>query len=790
MAKEGFIKNPILIKAMAKSKHLSFMILALAIVGIVLISGCIQESPKTQISQSPEKETPPQVQPEQPQQASSLQPPPECIGRTATSPDLPESCRIWFSMQKTQQPQQQVQQPIQANEISAEAISVKAIDSEYKIITARPAGWFKTGQDADIMLSGIDFNDAGGPLLFNHPGTVATDGTHLLLADRNNNRVLIWNKLPTGNTPPDLVLGQKDFTSNNPGTELDQMNWPVSVAADGGKVVVTDTSNNRILIWNTFPAQHGQPADIVINTGPGGQNVEKKRSVVWPWGVWTDGKKLAISSTSNGVVLLWNTFPAQNDQPADLYLTASGKMGTPRTITSDGDHLIVGDHNAKTGAQANAMTYGGSQGNFFWRKWPTQNDEPYSFFMSDPTDPMGAWMQGDFTSDGKLIMLGVTLHIWDSFPENADDKPDISVGSSGPDGPSKPDISVESSGPDGPSGPSDTGYKFFGGDGSGLAAVGDSLYISLSNGNKIVGFNSIPSSPSKKPDFAIGAPDIYTNTLDTNFIMSNPVPVTDGRSLFISSDFDDRLYVYKNLPDESGAHPDFVYQGAGGWDNELFGNKLAVAGQNRVMIWNTLPRNGGKPDIIFKNSIGKVRFQELKGVAMDDKYFYLADNPANKVYVWEGIPRSDSDPLFSLNIQGPWRLSSAGKYLAVTRIFNHQIELYSVDTLSANSKPTASVGGPGEFNLPQHGVISQGHLFVGDTGFNRLHIWKQISDAIAGKPADVILGETSPTIAQDQARPEIGKNKLFMPAIPAFDGSYLWVGEFKFSERLLRFSVK
>ena len=160
------------------------------------------------------------------------------------------------------------------------SISVKATGAKYKTVSAKSAsGWFQTGQDADIMLSGIDFNNTGGALLFNHPGVVASDGTHLLLADRNNNRVLIWNKLPTGNTPPDLVLGQKDFTANNPGTGLDQMNWPVSVSVGGGKVVITDTYNDRILIWNSFPTKNGQSADLVINSVQGNKQqlqAEKK----------------------------------------------------------------------------------------------------------------------------------------------------------------------------------------------------------------------------------------------------------------------------------------------------------------------------------------------------------------------------------------------------------------------------------------------------------------------------------------------------------------------------------
>ena len=106
------------------------------------------------------------------------------------------------------------------------------------------------------MLSEIDFNNTDGPLHFNHPCTVASEGTHLLLAGRNNNRVLIWDPLPTENSEPDIVLGQEDFYSNSPGTGLKQMNWHVGVSADGKHVVVADTYNDRNLIWNTFPTNN------------------------------------------------------------------------------------------------------------------------------------------------------------------------------------------------------------------------------------------------------------------------------------------------------------------------------------------------------------------------------------------------------------------------------------------------------------------------------------------------------------------------------------------------------
>jgi len=656
----------------------------------------------------------------------------------------------------TQQGQLPLQQPSETN-----GISVQRIGSTYAQVLTKPTGWFTTAQEADILLSGINFNDAGGPLLFNHPGTVATDGTHLVLAERNNNRVLIWNSIPSGNTPPDIVLGQKDFTTNNPGSGPNQLNWPVSVSVGGGKLVVADTYNNRILISNNFPTKNAQPADLIINNGSDTHDNKFKRNIIWPWGVWTNGSKLAISSTRGSLVLLWNTFPTQNDQTADTYLTANSKFGTPRTITGNGNNLIVGDHNPKVTDK---------QGNFFWKNWPTTDDASYDFFMSDPFDAQGAWMQGDFTNDGKLILLGAKLHIWNSFPQSALDTPNISIGQK--DG---------------------AGYKFIGGDGSGLAVIGNKLFISLSNGNKIVGYNSIPTKPDALPDFAIGSPDIITNTLDTSFIISNPNPATDGKSLFVSSDFDRRLYVWKNLPNESGANPDFVYTlPEESWDNALFENNLVLAGKKSVYIWDKLPLNGEKPTKIFNNSIGSIQFNELMGVALDEKYFYLSDGSANKIYVWEKIPSQNSEPKFILNSDKPGRLSSDGNYFVVTATDASQLRVYKINELSSNSQPI-NIGGIGtpasthKYNLTQGSLAYGGMLFLAGTNSNKVYIWKNIEDALNGKNEDVLLGNQSDNFDDP---PQIGKNTLFWPAGLAFDGSYLWVGEFKFSERLLRYSVQ
>ena len=646
------------------------------------------------------------------------------------------------------------------------------VNSSYRVARGVLSGWFETGQAASIMLSGVDLNNSGGPLLFNHPGGIATDGTRLLLADTRNNRILIWNTLPDGDDAPDLVLGQKNFLTNNPGTGLNQLNWPVGVATDGTHVMVVDTENDRILIWNSFPRENAQAAEIVLIS----DRFVPKRNFGWPWAIWTNGEKMGVAAPRAGI-LLWNTIPTQHDQPADISIVLDD-FGTPRTIGSDGTNLLIGDHNALAGKPAT----------FFWSSFPTQDNQPYDFYMKDPASigreyslpSQGGGERGQvlwgptFTADGKLLTLGgARFYVWDAFPQDALDGPDVILG--------------------------DT-YALWGGDGSAVAVAGETVYLSLSNDNKIAGFHFVPISQNAVPDFTIGSPDIDTNTLTTNFFITNPVPVTNGQNLFVSSDFDATLSVWKQLPDESGAKPDIIYRNIPHfWDNALFGDTLALAGKKDVWIWDTLPLDGEMPARKFEGSIGNVTLQSLAGVALDGTYFYLADEATNEVHVWEGIPDEASNPKFSLTVNRPGRLSSDGTYLAITQTHDHSIAIFRVEDLSSSAQAVALITGPGaeetsesstrshrRFNLPATAHLAQGHLFVADRTFHRVVVWRDIEDAISGALADVVLGESD----LSDITPEIGRDKVFWPGAPAFGGGYLWLGENKFSGRILRFDVK
>lgn len=589
---------------------------------------------------------------------------------------------------------------------SAEEIKVTKLNSKYKVATSKPTGSFTTGQEADIMLSGIGFNKSGGPLLFNHPGNIASDGKNLILADRNNNRILIWNNAPSGNTPPDLVLGQKDFNTNNPGDSLDQLNWPIGVATDGKKLVVADTENDRILIWNSFPSQNGQKADLELKGSKPRSGENRGVDILWPWAVWTNGEKLVVAATGGQGVLIWNTFPTQNNQPADIVLDLPKYFGTPRTVGSDGKNLVIGDHNAKP--------VDDRQGTFFWKTFPTKNNQAPDFFRAGGTLLWGPTV----TKEGKLIGISDQIHIWNNFPQSQTQEPDLSVGAF----------------------PNTSGYDFGGmqaGDGSSVTMVGNKLYISLSNGNKIVGFKNIPTRQDQKPDFVVGSPDININTLLTNYFLTNPRVATDGKSFIAGSTFGGlRLYIWKQIPDEDGAKPDFIYDlnfppnYVG-----IINGKLVVAGDQITAIWNKVPLDGEKPDQITQGEVN------------------------------------------------PGTFTGDGEYIALKR---GQFEVAVYRKSDTGLKNPLKVFGKGFVNLPEDALVSFGKLFISDTVTHRVLIWNKIEDAIAGKNPEVVLGQDS----FEGNEPRASKFGLFRPAALVFDGSYLWVGERKFSNRILRFSVR
>lgn len=189
------------------------------------------------------------------------------------------------------------------------------------------------------------------------PNSVEIDGTTLLVPE--GNRVLIWTSLPTSNgQAANRVLCQTTFTAITSGNSADKCSAPTDVWTDGTRLAVADKGNNRVLIWTTFPTANGEPADVVLGqTGFGVSTTPSSATasnMYWPQGVYFDGSRFYVADTLQNRVLVWNGFPTTNNEPADFVIgqpnltskdaaTSQSGVNRPRDVVVVGDALFVSD---------------------------------------------------------------------------------------------------------------------------------------------------------------------------------------------------------------------------------------------------------------------------------------------------------------------------------------------------------------------------------------------------------------------------------------------------------------
>jgi uncharacterized protein (TIGR03437 family) len=212
---------------------------------------------------------------------------------------------------------------------------------------------------ANVVLGQPDFtttteNVAATASALRQPTAVATDGVHVVVADTNHNRVLIWNRIPTGNNQPaDVVLGEPNFTTatlpagNTPTAA--SMRGPQGVWIQNGKLYVADTQNNRVLIFNTIPTTNGASADVVLGAPNFTTFVQPDLTqqtsnvtasiVLNPVSVTSDGTRLFVTDLGYNRVLVWNSIPSSNGAAADFAL------GQPDLVSSTANNAFTTDAN-------------------------------------------------------------------------------------------------------------------------------------------------------------------------------------------------------------------------------------------------------------------------------------------------------------------------------------------------------------------------------------------------------------------------------------------------------------
>ena len=178
------------------------------------------------------------------------------------------------------------------------------------------------------------------------PTGIASNGQILVVADTDNNRVLIWKSIPTAiGTPPDIVLGQVDFnTVKRASTDSVSFRGPQGVWIQGTRLFVADTQNDRVMVWNNIPTANNQPADYVLgepnfSTAPPATQADvppQANNMFSPVSVTSDGQHLFVADLAHNRVLIWNSIPTQNEQPADV------EIGQPN-MTSETSNNVLGN---------------------------------------------------------------------------------------------------------------------------------------------------------------------------------------------------------------------------------------------------------------------------------------------------------------------------------------------------------------------------------------------------------------------------------------------------------------
>jgi len=301
------------------------------------------------------------------------------------------------------------------------------------------------GTPADIVLGSPDFysiND--GPTesyMRNIEGICfSPDGEKLIASDGNNNRVLIWNSIPTTNAQPaDVVIGQTDFTSGSSGIGPDKLYYPGGViVTQDGKLIITELYNNRVLIFNQIPTTNGASADVVVGQEDFYSNSQgvgpNKLNGPWYSAVSNDGK-LLIGDERNHRILIYNEFPTTNGASADIVI-GQVDFYTNTFGTSDSTfNYPIGVTVSPTGELA--IGEFGNNRVLIFNEIPTSNNAKADYVLGQPDFYSNTAFNGgiseksmrspygiNFDLNGRLYVNGRDMHrvmIYGDLPEDTAD---------------------------------------------------------------------------------------------------------------------------------------------------------------------------------------------------------------------------------------------------------------------------------------------------------------------------------------------------------------------------------
>ncbi|MCX6117739.1 MAG: hypothetical protein NT027_09370 [Proteobacteria bacterium] len=521
------------------------------------------------------------------------------------------------------------------------------------------------------------------------PQGVALIGQKLVVSDSSNNRVLIWNKMPTlSGTPADVVIGQPDFTTTSTGLTSMKFSSPASLTSDGTNLVVLDRFNRRVLIWNSVPQVSNSPADLVIGQTDFTSNTAAiTASGFDTWsslqgGIAYYGTKLLVGN--KGRILVWNSTPTVSGQSADSVLGQSNmttmtygqntnwSFDSISNINIVGGRLIVGDPNLF-----------GTSRTLIWNSVPQSYNTPSDIIFSSFSTPAVAdWhpkASTKFISSGTKMFATDTnrVLIWNAIPTSVNTPPDIVLG--------QPDFSTTTANNGGRSASSLSNPQD-------IIVVGTKLIVSEFDNNRVLIWNNIPTASNQNADVVIGQPNFTGLTsvvpLDAAKLWQPSGLASDGTKLIIADSGNYRVLIYNTIPTVNGTSANVVVGQANMTTNayagsqtrfnankvSLIGGNLAVVdgSRNRVLLWSGVPTSNdaaanivlGQPDFTSNTSnSGGLSASSLFGPSNIFQYgskVVVSDANNRRLLVWNSVPTSTFQSADSVLFQSSFTSNSSG----------------------------------------------------------------------------------------------------------------------------------
>lgn len=638
-------------------------------------------------------------------------------------------------------PLRMVKSPTSASTVSLNAAAIAAHgltlvpDESRLLVYDEPPSYDFEPASRVVGQAGFSVNDPGtdyrriSAKTLAYPSDVATFGNRVAVADRGNNRVTIYDAaaLATTETPAAVVVGQPDATSFIPNVDQTKpsnktLSGPGGVALDATHLYVADTENHRVLVWTPIPTTNGAPATYVLgqsdfsgrrpNHGRKDADLDGFSDVdadgmFAPTGIATDGTHLYVADRMNNRVLVWDDVTSlsnglaatrvigQADFVSRIPNRGSGPfspnpdgLNLPSGVTIANGSLYVADtennrvvrYDDPAGSPGAVAFLGQPDGyTFGYQNYRSAGDVNAGVALAEPTTaysilrPRSVAMVGDvlYVSEADSNRVRIYQHTTsnDSY---------AAIGQLG---------QVAAAG----------GVLNAGGISAsslatplGLSVLGTRLFVADSANHRVLGYDVATTPANAAPaKLVLGQRAFLLNGFDQSLATSaggavkpRQMSLSDG-DLFVAETSRNRVVV-EELPVAPGKTPKRVY---GQPDNEL-----------------ALPNAGG--------GVTASSMLSPRGVFADAKHVIVADSGNHRVLVFDR--------------------SAAGNDAAL---------VLGQNTFTTNAPNMGSGAGPSTLAAPE-GVYSDGtRLFVADTGNHRVLVWNTFPTR-NGQAADVVIGQT------------------------------------------------